>query len=496
MSPQPPLVIGSVPLTLDAVERVARHAAPVILDPSARARVAAARAVVDRLVEERVPAYGITTGVGSQKDYAVDPAAIAAYNPRLITAHATCAPGETAPADVVRGALLIQLALYATGRSGIRPITVDSLLARLNANDLPGAKLGSSVGASDIVAMSQLAVPLIGRAGIGPGGAGPQPLDGLFAKEALSLMNSNALTLSQGALALADARRLLDAATLVAALTLEGFRGNPGAWSDTVHQARGQAGQIATGARLLAALADSALWQPGTSRFLQDPLSFRCVPQINGAAAAALDWAEGIWTQELAAICDNPMIDLPTGRVISHGNMETTLLAVALDALRLSFAKMIEAAGERIHKLQWPAFSGLPTGLAAEGGAVGGVQFLNLGHIGAAALGAVLQRAHPATLGFRGQVDDGVEDVAGNAPVAVGETVQLLRAAWTVVTAEAVCAAWAIHRRGLDPARLGAGVQPLYAHLLPALPIGREGTAIFDLAAVAERLEAYWGGGR
>ena len=477
-------------LTIAQLEAVALGRARPVLAEAARARIAQGRAVVDRVVEGRIPAYGITTGVGSQKDYAVDHDTIAAYNDRLITAHATMAPGPLASREGVRAALTVQLQMFASGRPGVRQVLVDALLARLQSDDLPDARLGSSPGASDIVPMSQLAVPIIGRQGVGPGGRGPSPLPGLAAKEALALLNNNSFTIGQGALAVAEARRLLDAQTLVAALSLEGFRGNAASWSAPVDAARGQPGQSRTGQALRAALAGSDLLKPGANRLLQDPLSFRCVPQIHGAAESAMAFAWEAWERELSAVGDNPIIVWEDDAFVSHGNMESTLLALTLDTLRLALAKVADASGERIHKIQWPGFTGLPTGLAAEPGVIGGVQFLNLGHITGACVTAIRHAATPTVLAFRGQICDGVEDVAGGAPFAVEQTEILLARGWVLAAIEAVCAAWAVARRGLDPATLGAGTGPLYRVIRPLLPIGVEGERIFDLAPAVDALKA------
>jgi histidine ammonia-lyase len=495
MSPVGTFALGEAPLTLSDIDAIAHRRTGLDLSPAARAAISAARAVVDRLVDEGIPAYGITTGVGSQKDFGVDREMIARYNTLMITGHATMAPGRNAPPAVIRVALAIQLALFAKGRSGVRLELVESLLARFQADDLPEARLGASVGASDIVAMSQLAVPLIGKPGVGPGGAGPGPLAGLAAKEAVSLLNSNSLMLAEGTLALLEVRALLDAATAAGALSMEGFRGNLQSWSARVDQARGQSGQIRAGAALRAALEGSRLWQPGEARFLQDPLSFRCIPQIHGAAEAAYEFAAGIFETELSAACDNPLIDAAAGLFISHGNMETTASALAMDTIRQALAKVIEASGQRIHKIQWPSFTGLPTSLASEAGAIGGVQFLNLGHLAGANVGAVRQAAQPAMLNYSGQLDDGVEDVAGNAPQSVAETVRALVPAWNVVAIEVACAVWAVHRRGVPASDLGEGLRPIFEQVLPVLPIGTEGVVMFDLGRVVEILQASVGAG-
>lgn len=486
------IALGDAPLTLADVGRIANGGVRLDLSERGHGAIARARAIVDRLVDERIPAYGITTGVGSQKDFAVDPQAISAYNNLMITGHATFAPGRNAPERVVRAALAIQLSLFALGRSGIRPQVADALLERLNADELPVARLGMSVGASDIVAMSQLSAPLIGRMSPGTETA-HRRLDSLKAKEAISLLNSNSMMLAEGTLALLELRALTDAAHVIGALSMEGLRGNLSSWSERVDIARGQPGQIRVGRALRAALAESRLWQPGEARFLQDPLSFRCIPQIHGAVEAAYDFASNLFEAELGAACDNPMIDTESGLFISHGNMETTACALAMDTLRQAVAKMIEASGQRIHKIQWPGFSGLPTSLAREAGAIGGVQFLNFGHIAAAAVGAVRQAAHPALLSFSGQIDDGVEDVAGNAPQSVAETVRMLEPAWTVIAIEASCAVWAVERRGIDPFALGTGLRPLFNEIRALLPIGSEGQAIYDLGPVVETVRKAFG---
>lgn len=482
------IALGEAPLTLADVEAIADGHAKLELSMAGRAAIITARKVVDRLVDGGIPAYGITTGVGSQKDFAVSRAAIERYNNLMITAHATLMPGCNAEAPVVRAALAIQLALFAKGRSGIRIELFESLLARFQADDLPAVRLGMSVGASDIVAMSQMAVPLLGKQGIASGGAGPIPIGSLAAKEAISLLSSNSLMLAQATLALAEVRALLDASAVTAALSIEGFRGNLQSWRAEVDQARGQRGQIRTGEMLRAALAGSRLWQQGEARLLQDPLSFRCIPQIHGAAEAAYDFAHGIFETELSSACDNPLIDTATGVFISHGNMETTVCALAMDTLRQALAKVIEASGQRIHKIQWPNFTGLPTSLAAEPGAIGGVQFLNLGHLAAANVAAVRQAAYPAMLNYSGQLDDGVEDVAGNAPQSVAETVRALGPAWNTLAIEAACAVWAIHRRAIPSDALGTGLRGLAVGILPMLPIGHEGAEIFDMTPIVDLL--------
>lgn len=476
-------------LKLRDVVAAAHGEVDVTLSADAWERIAAGRAVVDDIVQRAVPAYGITTGVGSQKDFMIRADEFGSYSSKLVRAHGARGPGRSASPAVLRGALTIQLNLFATGATGIRPEVAAALVEWLRQDEWPDVRLGHSVGAADLMALGQLADAFLtrfgkARAGAEPGSEHAAIIEALAPKEGLTFLNSNCLSLAEGALVLAESGRLLSALDTAAALTLEGFRGNPGAWSERVDRLHSQAGQRVAGHHLRRLLLGSRLWEMGEPRFLQDPLSLRCAPQVHGACYAALQWARRIWQTEINAVVDNPAIDLETGEVFSHGNMETTLLSVCLDALRIALAKAVETSGERMHKAQWPAFSGLPTGLADESGVVGGVQFLSLGHLGAANVAACKIAAMPVTPHYRGQICDGVEDIGGLAPFAVAECERLIDAAWNVVAVEAIVGVWAIARRGLAPERIGAGLRKPFAAIQPMLPIGREGEQIFDIEPV------------
>jgi len=491
-----PVLLDGERLRIGDVERVAGGTAAVEVPDAAWRRIAQGRAVVEQLVDRRVRAYGITTGVGSQKDYIIEPERLERFNLQLLHAHATRAPGPVATAELVRACMAIQVNLFASGRSGVRPALVEGLLAGLRNDRLPAVDLGSSVGAADLVALAQLALPLVGGGRLLAGdGRDPRQaaavLASLAPKEALSLVNNNSLTLGRGALVLAEARRLLVAMDVAAALALEGFRGNPQAWSAAVDEAHPQPGHRWAAERLRRLLAGSRLWRPEEPRFLQDPLSFRCVPQVNGAARATLAWTWRTWERELNATVDNPLVDLASGELVSHGSPETTLLAVTMDALRLALAAALRASAERTHKLHWSSFSGLPVGLAAEAGAAGGAQFLNLSHIAAAHLATSSVAAMPVTPHYRGQLAEGVEDVAGLAPQAVAEAERLLQSAWVVVGIEALVASWAVARRGLTPTDLGTALRPAHQLLLPLVPAGREGERQVDLGPAVTTLQSF-----
>jgi len=245
-----------------------------------------------------------------------------------------------------------------------------------------------------------------------------------------------------------------------------------------VHQ---RIGQAKSALAMRTVLVESALWQPGEPRFLQDPLSFRCASQVHGAAWDAYGRALDVWNVELNTVHDNPIIDVETHNAISHGNMDTTGMTLVIDSLRQAMAKVCDLSGERLHKQQWPAFSGLPTGLSEEGSAIGGVQFLNLGHIAASLIASTKIWATPHLLISVGQVADGVEDTAGYALHSVHDLNRLTDAAWKIVTVELIISIWAIVRRRIGKQSLGKGVRHIVERLQPMLPIHTEGEEIFRI---------------
>lgn len=471
--------INGYSLSVAEVVAVA-HGAVLVVADDAWERVALGRAVVDSVVASHTPTYGINTGVGSQKDFCLSEGEIVQFNKKLLTAHATSIPGPVLDRRTVRAAMCVQANLFATGACGVRPDLLRLLLSRLNGDVIPHVDAAGSVGASDLVPLAQMALALM------------QPADGEeaafapAAKEALSLMNSNAISLARGALALDDARRLMTAFDLSAAAALEGLRANLDAISPPVTRVHEVQGRARSALRIRGLLTDSHLWRPGQARFMQDPLSFRSVSQVNSAAETTLSDLWRTWETELNTVTDNPMIDLETRRPISHGNMDSSVLTLSLDSLRLALAKVADLSGERLHKQHWPAFSGLPVGLAEEGGATGGVQFLNLGHIAASLIASMKIWSTPILGHSIGQLADGVEDTAGLALHAVWDTANLLDAGWKVATLEAMVACWAIKRRGLERCGLGVGVRPLVDAITPMLPIGREGVERFDIAPLID----------
>jgi len=474
-----PLILDGEKLDPGLLVQAALSSRPVDLSDEAWKRISMSRGIVDGIVESGQAAYGVTTGVGSQKDFAVPADAVSSYNERLIKAHATRVPGPVLKPATVRAAMIYMANAFGRGFSGVSADLVRLLLNKINTGEMPEIDASGSVGASDLVPLAQIAHWLLSS---DEAKANNLPR----AKEAVSLINSNAISLSLGAEQLVETEQLLATFDLAAALALEGFRGNPWAVSEAANASHRRTGQSKSAMAMRKILAKSELWQTGSPRFLQDPLSFRCASQVHGAAWDVYSRALEVWTVELNTVQDNPIIDLDTASAISNGNMDSTGMTLAIDNLRQALAKICDLSGERLHKQQWPAFSGLPAGLSEQGSAIGGVQFLNLGHIAASLIASTKIWASPHLLISVGQVADGVEDTAGYALHSVHDLSRLVDAAWKIVTVEMIISVWAILRRRVDLPSLGEGIQAVVERLQPLLPIQVEGEEIFRLGPIVD----------
>jgi histidine ammonia-lyase len=428
-------------LTLDEVRRVARGGERVALAASAVERMRERRAVVERAVSEGTPAYGVTTGVGMRRDAAVDTDEVRAFNRSAILGHLV-GLGPPAPADTVRAGLVCMANALAAGHQGTRPEVAEALVTTLNAGDAPTVRSLGTVGEADLAQNADLAYGALGELELEAG-------------EALALLAGNFFSTGQAALAITDARGLLEWLDLAAALDFEAFRANTGALHAEVAVARPYPGIAETLERMQGLLAGSGLWEPGTARFLQDPLTYRCVPQLHGAARDALRFVEEQLAIELNAHQGNPLVVAGEGRLVSVGNFDSQPLAAALDLLRIALAPVLTAAVERTLKLLSPRFSGLSEGLVAEEGTwQDGLSELG---VASQAIGAEARLlALPVSFELASTMQEsGVEDRTALTSLGARRVGEMLDLAARVLAIELTVAAQAVDLRGaLD---LGAG---------------------------------------
>jgi histidine ammonia-lyase len=458
-----PITLTGTTLSPELVRSIARDGAEVIVADEAAIRIAAANQVVLRAARSGTPVYGVTTGLGSRVTEPVADGG-AEFSLRTIRGRAT-AVGEPLSVELTRATLAVRLNGLCAGGSGASPAVAQLLAGMLNEGVHPVIPSSGSVGAADLCLMAHVGLAMIGEgeaefSGVRMGSAQALSAAGLLAlspgpKDGLAICSANAVSAGTAALALADARALLDCAQISAALSMEGFRAALTPLDPRVVSARPQPGQewSATGLRVL--LAGGSLTDRGAARRLQDPLSFRCASQLHGSLHAALALLAATLEPELNGAADNPLVLTEDGEIVSTGNFQVPALALALDAAAIGIAQVASAIAQRQSRLKTTRLSGLPRSLVQQDEA--DPTRTGLAALTKAAESLVLEIRHRAApLAIHSIVSgDGVEDDSTGAAQAALRLVEQLTRLRLLVAAELIVAAQATELAAPD--RLGAG---------------------------------------
>jgi histidine ammonia-lyase len=372
-------------LTFDQLYAVALRGEKVSLPRVAAERMNSSRAVVDRLVASGKTAYGINTGFGKLAGVRISSEQVRQLQVNLVRSHC-CGVGEPLSKAETRAVILLRANALAKGLSGVKPATVETLCAMLNAGVHPMIPSQGSVGASgDLAPLAHLAQVVIGEGAaefhgeILPGGEALQraqivPVQ-LEAKEGLSLLNGTQGMLALLCLALRHADALADTADVAAALSLDALRGSPGAFDSRIMHARAYAGASRT-ARNLAHLNEGSEIREShraaeKDARVQDAYSLRCTPQVHGAVRDSLSQARAMTQVELNSATDNPLVFVREdgeGDIISGGNFHGQPLAMAADQVAIAIATLGGIAERRIEQMTNPLTSLLPAFLTPEPG--------------------------------------------------------------------------------------------------------------------------------
>ncbi|MCA1298802.1 aromatic amino acid ammonia-lyase [Stappia indica] len=346
--------ISGFDLTPRQVAFVAKSGGKVSLSKESRTRMEAARRVVEDAVTRGIPVYGLTTSVGAKTGTRLDPAQIIEFNRRLILTH-NFGHGPLASHEEVRAMMLVLLNSMASGRLGVRPLLADILVGALNDDRHVEVHAWGSMGESDMSPISDLALALYADVELAAG-------------EALALVNSSALSTGTAALAIEDLSDLLKFASLVGALSMEGFAANPSPLSEVALRSRPLRGLQRHGRQIRHYLEGSYLFNDGGPRSLQDPLCFRSLSMLHGAASDNLAFALDQITTELNASQGNPVVSVEENMLVSVANFDMVSLAMALDVARLGFSPVVTSSTERLAKMVDSFWSGLCTGLIEDDG--------------------------------------------------------------------------------------------------------------------------------
>jgi histidine ammonia-lyase len=384
---QPTVQVGTGPVSFDDVLAVAGGAAGVRLSDEATKSIAQGRLAVDELAAAPTPTYGVSTGFGALASTHIKPELRAQLQRSLVRSHAA-STGPEVEREVVRAMLLLRLSTLATGHTGVRVETAESIAALLSAGVTPIVYEHGSLGCSgDLAPLAHCALALMGegevrdREGVRRPAAevlaegGVEPVQ-LSTKEGLALINGTDGMLGMLVLACAELTALLKTADLAAAMSVEGLLGTDRVFAADLQELRPHPGQGASAANLRRLLAGSdvvASHRGPDCTVVQDAYSLRCAPQVHGAARDTLAHAVTVAGRELRAAIDNPVV-LSDGRVESNGNFHGAPLGYVLDFLAIAVADVASMSERRTDRFLDPARNhGLPAFLADDPGVDSGL---------------------------------------------------------------------------------------------------------------------------
>jgi phenylalanine ammonia-lyase len=399
-----PLLVGLRPLVIEDVEQTARFARKVELDAGAHGRIRKGRAVLEEQIERGASIYGVNTGVGGNIKFSLTPdqSELLQYN---LMRHLSCATGQPLPSDVVRAAMLLRVATFATGASAVRVELVEALLALLNRGITPVVPRYGSVGASgDLMPSAYVARALVGMGGVEYQGRHMAALEALklagiepirFArKEGLALINGTTMMTAVAALVWVDAWHVLRALLAAIALSIEALKAGTEPFAAWVQEAKGHPGQIAVAEYIREHLAGS---KTAGDSARQSCYSLRCPPQGLGPVWEALETARPLLEREINSANDNPLVDPETGALYRAGNFYGGHIARLLDTWKIDFAVMANWGNALMAVLVDDKFNnGLPASLVPEPGVNSGFKGMQLSVTSLAC--AVRQIAGPSSI--------------------------------------------------------------------------------------------------
>lgn len=442
---------------------------PAALDQRSLERVAASAAVVERIVAGGATVYGVNTGFGLLANTRIPDERLAELQTNLILSH-SAGLGDPFPRHVTRLMIILKLLGLGRGHSGVRPVVVDALQRLLDADASPLIPSQGSVGASgDLAPLAHLVASLMGYGKIEIGGEimpasaalerlALAPLQ-LGPKEGLALINGTQASTALALDALFQGERVFAAALAAGALSVDALKGSAKPFDPRISALRGQPGQIRVAAAIAGLLDGSEIV---TSHIqcsrVQDPYSFRCQPQVMGAALDLLENAARTLTIEAAAVTDNPIVFAEDNSAISGGNFHAQPVAFAADTIAIALCEVGSISERRVSVLVDPKMSGLPAFLTQDSGVNSG---LMIPQVTSAAL-----VSENKSLAFPASVDSiptsaGQEDHVSMAPIAARKAIQIARNGAGVIAVELMAAA-----EGIDyhaPLKTSPQLQTIHA---------------------------------
>ncbi len=363
--------ISSDIFSLETLQEIISQNQKLALSEEARLNIVKCREYLDKkMVEHKDPIYGINTGFGSLCDVKISNENLSKLQENLMKSHA-CGTGDEVPQEIVKIMLLLKVKSLSYGHSGVQLATVERLIDFYNNDVFPVVYTQGSLGASgDLAPLAHLCLPLIGEGEVYLDGFRQpamkvlekmnwQPII-LQSKEGLALLNGTQFMSAYGSYVLLKALKYSYLADVIGAVSLEAFDGRIEPFNDLIHMVRPHKGQIVTAQRFQELLDGSQIIkQP--KKHVQDPYSFRCIPQVHGASKDTIDYVKKVFKTEINSVTDNPNIFAEEDLIISGGNFHGQPLALTLDFLGMALAELGNISERRTYQLisglrELPAF--------------------------------------------------------------------------------------------------------------------------------------------
>ena len=369
--------ISNKHLTIEKVNEIVSKGLKLELSKESEAAIVKCRKFLDSKMEDiGRPVYGVTTGFGSLCNITIPAEDLSQLQHNLVMSHA-CGTGETVRPEIVKLMLLLKVQSLSYGYSGVQLVTVQRLIDMFNNDVLPVVYQQGSLGASgDLAPLAHLCLPLIGMGEVYYKGSvrpsaevwaelGWEPIK-LQSKEGLALLNGTQFMSANAVWSLIQAERLSDWADKIGAMSLEAYDGRIEPFYPQVHEVRPHKGQIETAEHFRKLLEGSEIIKQKKVH-VQDPYSFRCIPQVHGASKDTIRYVKSVIETEINSATDNPTVFPDEDLLISAGNFHGQPIAIPMDMLTIALSELSNISERRIYKLI-SGQRGLPNFLVAKPG--------------------------------------------------------------------------------------------------------------------------------
>lgn len=369
--------VGEQMLSISVIADIIAEDKKLALSTKAKQKIKDCRDYLDKKMEHSdAPIYGINTGFGSLCNHKISNDDLGKLQTNLVLSHA-CGTGEKVPDEIVKIMLLLKVQSLSYGHSGVQLVTVERLIEIFNKNILPIIFQQGSLGASgDLAPLAHLSLPLLGVGKVVVEGkevetksimkANKWKAIELQSKEGLALLNGTQFMGAYGVWSLLKAQKLSYMADMIGTISLEAFDGRSECFDELIHLVRPHKGQLKTAENIRDFLDGSEI-QEGEKEHVQDPYSFRCMPQVHGASKGVITHVKEVFTTEINSVTDNPTIFIGEDKIISGGNFHGQPLAMAMDYLAIGLSELGSISERRTYQLI-SGQRGLPAFLVAEPG--------------------------------------------------------------------------------------------------------------------------------